>query len=100
MNKQLCIECGNQFKWTTIFKNIWQAYKPLKCQHCEKQHKVTSRSQIFVSLLMIVPMLLFGELFVGLSLIAKILVMLMVGFSISLLVPFIVKYRLEPGQKA
>ncbi|MBM7662079.1 CXXC-20-CXXC protein [Bacillus mesophilus] len=98
MNQHTCKECGNQFKWSNIFKNIWEAYKPLKCNHCDKKHKVTNKSQIFVSLLIIVPMLIFGELFYALSLFPKIILMLIVGFCISLFVPFIVRYRLEPNK--
>ncbi|WP_456279315.1 TIGR04104 family putative zinc finger protein [Bacillus sp. AK128] len=99
MNNHICTNCGNRFKWTSIFKNIWQAYKPLICQECEVKHRVTHGSQAFVSLLIILPMLLFGEVFAGLSLIPKLMIMLTIGFIISLFVPFMVKYKLEPQKK-
>ncbi|WP_246943200.1 TIGR04104 family putative zinc finger protein [Bacillus pinisoli] len=99
MNNHTCIECGHAFTWKNIFKNIWTAYKPMKCQKCSKTYKVTNGSQALVTLLVIVPMLVFGELLSMLSLLPKLSIMIFVGFFISLFVPFLLKYKQEPVNK-
>ncbi|WP_163100699.1 TIGR04104 family putative zinc finger protein [Peribacillus alkalitolerans] len=91
---QKCENCNTQFSWYKIFKsNVW-SYKPIECDRCGSEHKITFLGRVTFVSLTIIPMMIFINF---LSPFNNIIVSFFIGISIlligSLLAPFLVKYK-------
>ncbi|MCC5802284.1 TIGR04104 family putative zinc finger protein [Rossellomorea vietnamensis] len=93
---QKCHVCSNQFKWKEIVFSIWGSYKPIECSQCGKRHTINFVSKFIVSLLIIVPAVVFGLLIAPAQGISKPLtfgLIVLMAFVISLFLPLFVKYE-------
>ncbi|WP_442857108.1 TIGR04104 family putative zinc finger protein [Bacillus sp. FJAT-45037] len=90
---QKCENCNEQFSWSKIYKSFWWAYKPINCDKCGKEHRITIIGRFTFTFLTIVPMLIFGNF---LSPFSNFFMTLTIGFAIlmigSLFAPYFVKY--------
>ncbi|WP_407703065.1 TIGR04104 family putative zinc finger protein [Virgibacillus tibetensis] len=91
---QKCDKCNMQFRWREIYKSFAWTYKPIECQKCGAEHRITISGRFTFVFLTIVPMLIFTNF---LSPFKNFLVTLIIGLTLliigSLLTPFFVKYR-------
>ncbi len=97
---QKCASCKNQFQWKELLFSIWSSYKPIQCKQCGKRHTINFASKFFVSLLIILPAVVFGLLIApeqGLSKPVTFGFIVLLAFVISLILPFFVKYENKHG---
>ncbi|MGE8082036.1 TIGR04104 family putative zinc finger protein [Peribacillus loiseleuriae] len=96
MNLQKCDKCNTQFKWSKIYKSSFLAYR-LQCSQCGTKHKITFLSRIIISLLIGLPLWIFGitTILDGLSVSNFYIfsVVIIYPVLISLSFPFLMKYR-------
>ncbi|MGE6486890.1 TIGR04104 family putative zinc finger protein [Paenisporosarcina sp. NPDC076898] len=93
---QKCEHCTHRFSWSKLFKNNWLSYKPIQCSLCSTRHQITYFSRVLTSILIIVPMNVYGFHFARewqVPLNYSVLIIILIGIFISLLFPFIVKYK-------
>lgn len=91
---QKCKKCHTQFSWKQIYQSFWWNYKPIICNQCRTEHKITIVGRLTFVSLTIIPMLLFGNYLspfenVFATLVSALFVLL-IG---SLLTPFFVTYK-------
>ncbi|WP_398293875.1 TIGR04104 family putative zinc finger protein [Sporosarcina aquimarina] len=90
-----CLNCNMPFSWSKVYKAfLGLVYKPVKCDNCGVEHKLTFEGRlIFVSLTGL-PMLLFVIFFSPFN---NLFATLGVGLAIlsigSLFVPYFVKFK-------
>lgn len=93
---QKCENCNEQFSWSKIYKSFMWGYKPIDCDKCGTEHRITIFGRFTFVFLTIVPMLFFTNF---LSPFDNFIVTLVIGISIliigSLFTPYFVKYK-EP----
>jgi CXXC-20-CXXC protein len=92
--KQKCHECSKEFSWMEIEKSPVLAYKPIECRGCGTKHYIKLSSRKIISLLIVVPFMLFVIYFApifSLSITPAILIGVFITLIISCLFPFIVK---------
>ncbi|MCA1054126.1 hypothetical protein LCM10_03935 [Rossellomorea aquimaris] len=94
---QRCINCKTEFKWKEIYRYLWgHLFNPIKCESCGEDHYITVKGRLTNSMLVILPMLLFGQF---LSPFNHMLLSLGFGISVgligSLLTPFLVTFKIE-----
>ncbi|WP_188634359.1 TIGR04104 family putative zinc finger protein [Lentibacillus kapialis] len=93
---QRCQNCNMSFSWNKIFKAFWGwVYRPVECDNCGAEHKITIPGRfIFVSLT-IFPMLLFTNF---LSPFDNLFATLGIGFAIFIIgflfVPYFVRFKI------
>ena len=96
MSLPRCNNCGVQMQWGKINKSLWLGYKPVYCEKCNNEHKIFFSSRILVSLLIVAPMVFFGNFlsnYIHLNIYITILFMILLSIIISLFLPFMVKYN-------
>lgn len=95
MNLPKCNGCHNQIQWSKVFKSYWSGYKPIQCQKCKTELKVTfsSRTSTAISQSISTALIIFIFLYYQLNIYLGALVIILVSFLISLLFPFIIKYN-------
>lgn len=91
---QKCEICRTSFTWKQVSKSLWLAYKPIACQNCGKLYKVQFLSRILASLLVIGPIFAFNLLSYPTSTQTFILAVLIIIPVNSLMLPYLVRYRL------
>lgn len=93
---QKCENCNKQFSWSKINKSIRWTYKPIECDKCGIEHRITLSGRLTFVFLTIVPMLIFINV---LSPFDNFMVTFIIGMSIliigSLLTPYFLKYRVR-----
>ena len=95
MGLQYCEKCKSQFNWSIIFKSLWAAYRPIHCSYCNAEHRITLSSRMLMSLLTILPMIIFGSFLLNnwsLTIPYAVLIMIMYGMFLSVFFPYLVKY--------
>ncbi|MFJ7737677.1 TIGR04104 family putative zinc finger protein [Lysinibacillus sp. NPDC097287] len=96
MSLQKCDQCNTQFKWSTIVSSIFLAHRPIQCNQCDTNHRVTFFSRIILSLLSVVPLWIFGYIIarqLSLSFSYTFSIMIIYSVFMFLLFPFFVKYN-------
>lgn len=91
---QRCDICHTSFTWKQVSKSLWLAYKPIACPVCGKLYKVQFLSRILASILLVGPLFAFSFLAYPASTYALILGVLVLFPAVSLLLPYILRYRL------
>lgn len=57
---QHCKNCRTQFNWKKVYRYLWgPIIKPIRCHACNQEHLITVKGRVMLSLLLILPMLLF-----------------------------------------
>ncbi|MFC6040702.1 TIGR04104 family putative zinc finger protein [Paenisporosarcina macmurdoensis] len=96
MGLQTCDTCGNQFNWSTIYKSLLIAYRPIKCSECNTEHRIMFSSRIIASLLIVLPMYIF-VLFISppldLAIPSTLIIGILFAIIFSLVTPYLIKYR-------
>ncbi|WP_091480962.1 TIGR04104 family putative zinc finger protein [Gracilibacillus orientalis] len=91
---QKCSKCNRHFRWAEIYNSFVWSYKPIECNKCGTEHRITISGRFTCVFLIIVPMLIFTNF---LSPFENFFVTLAIGLSLliigSLLTPFFVTYR-------
>ncbi|WP_442893611.1 TIGR04104 family putative zinc finger protein [Bacillus sp. 2205SS5-2] len=91
---QKCDKCKIEFSWSKIYKSFVWKYKPIECNNCGTEHRITKTGRLSFVLCTIVPSLIFMNV---LSPFENIILTLVIGIFIlivgSLLTPFFVKYK-------
>jgi CXXC-20-CXXC protein len=89
-----CDSCKMQFNRSKIYKSFGWTYKPIKCDFCNMEHRITFPGRLTFVSLTILPMLIFN---LFLSPFRNIYVTLGIGLTIfligSLFVPYLVKFK-------
>ena len=67
-------------------------YKPVQCEKCGADHKIAFSSRFIVSLI-VLPIPIFGFMPPFNNVYINIMVGLCISFTVSLLIPFLVKYN-------
>ncbi|WP_188048674.1 TIGR04104 family putative zinc finger protein [Bacillus sp. CH30_1T] len=92
---QKCDKCNTQFSWSEIYNSFVWIYKPIECNNCGMEHRITILGRLSFAFCTIVPSLIFFnflspfENYYILTFVIGIFILL-VG---SLLTPFLVKYK-------
>lgn len=93
---QICENCNTQFSWKKIYKSFWWNYKPIKCDNCGAEHKITISGRIAFVSLTILPMLIYGLFLSPFNNISVTLATaLLILFAGTLFVPFLVTYKIS-----
>ncbi|MGB5945848.1 TIGR04104 family putative zinc finger protein [Paenisporosarcina sp.] len=93
MGLQTCDNCGNQFKWSQIYKSFMIFYKPIRCSECDTKHHVSFSSRIIASLLTFLPLGIYGTTTIYQSISYSFLIALLL-VSLGLIIsPFFMRYR-------
>ena len=50
-------------KWGVINKSLWLGYKPIICEKCNTEYKISFSSRGLVSIFIVAPMVFFGTFF-------------------------------------
>ncbi|WP_226529516.1 TIGR04104 family putative zinc finger protein [Metabacillus niabensis] len=92
---QQCKKCNVPFSWNNIYRSFWGwVYKPIICENCGMKHRITVSGRFIVTLLTILPMLIFVNF---LSPFNNVLLTFSIGvflaFIGSLLTPFLVRFK-------
>ncbi|NCU19088.1 TIGR04104 family putative zinc finger protein [Pallidibacillus pasinlerensis] len=91
---QKCNNCNTPFNWRIIFKSFWWIYKPIECDTCGTEHKITLFGRSTIAAMSILPIWIFGYI---LSPTDNIFVLagigLLMGIIDFLLSPYIVRYK-------
>lgn len=91
---QKCENCNMQFSWSKIYQSFIWTYKPIECDKCGTEHRITIPGRITFVSLTILPMLIFSNY---LSPFNSIIVTIVIGIAIlfigSLFAPYLVKYK-------
>ena len=91
---QKCKNCNAQFSWNKIYKSFWWNYKPIKCDNCGTEHRITISGRITFVSLTILPMLIFGNFLSPFnSVFVTLGTALLIFFVGSLFIPFLVTYK-------
>ncbi|WP_083391552.1 TIGR04104 family putative zinc finger protein [Halobacillus karajensis] len=93
---QQCNYCKARFSWAKVFVSLNVAYKPIKCNVCGSEHRITTFSRLFLSLFIVVPIGIFTyfvNIKSSLSISNAIIIMIVYSVIFILLLPFLVKYR-------
>lgn len=96
MSLPSCNKCGVQMKWRKIIKSLWLGYKPINCEKCNTEHKISFSSRGLVSFLTVAPMVSFGIIssnYFQLNIFATIIIMISISIFFSLFLPYMVKYN-------
>lgn len=91
---QQCEICQTSFTWKQVSKSLWLAYKPIACPACGKLYKIQFLSRILASVLLVGPIFAFSSFAYPISTYALIFGVLVLFPVISLLLPYILRYRL------
>lgn len=90
---QRCNNCNLPFKWSGIYKSVMWLYKPIQCEKCGTDYKISFPSRFIVSFL-VLPILIFVLI---LSPFDNEFINILIGFcgsfTGSLFIPFLVKYK-------
>ena len=94
MGLQKCDKCKSQFKWSKILKSLWKGYKPIQCDNCSSEHKLTFPSRFTVISLTMLPFFIF---YFFLSPFDNVIMTFIIGLCIAtlgfLLTPYVVHYK-------
>ncbi|MGG1629561.1 TIGR04104 family putative zinc finger protein [Rossellomorea sp. NRS-1567] len=93
---QKCDHCNTPFCWSEIYKSFVWTYKPIECNNCGTEHRITILGRLSFVLCTIVPAMIFMNFlspFDNFILTFVILISILLGGS--LLTPFFVKYKGE-----
>jgi len=96
MSLPKCNKCGVQMKWGQLIKSLWLEYKPVNCEKCNTEHKISFSSRSLVSFFLIVPMVFCGITLLNyfhLNIFATIIIMILISIFFSLFLPYMVKYN-------
>ncbi|KHE73238.1 TIGR04104 family putative zinc finger protein [Halobacillus sp. BBL2006] len=94
---QECEICGTPFKWGEFFRANW-FYSVISCRKCGKAYHITFSSRFIMTVLTIVPMMIFiwnspfGSTFMSIGF------GLMIAFLGSIPTPYLVRYRPETSK--
>lgn len=96
MGLQTCDTCGKRFNWSEIYKSLLISYRPIRCNECAAEHRITFSSRMIAALIIVLPMNLF-VFFISpplhLSILSTLLFGILFAFLFSLVTPFLIKYR-------
>ncbi|MFJ7978053.1 TIGR04104 family putative zinc finger protein [Peribacillus sp. NPDC096379] len=92
---QKCENCNSQFSWSKIFKSFfWWTYKPIECDNCGSEHKITILGISTVAVISILPIWIFGFFLPRFD---NIFVMpgigVLIGFIGFFCTPYVVRYK-------
>lgn len=90
---QKCAECKQSLKWSQLFKSLWLSFRPVVCHTCGTQHKIANASRLLAVLLLLVPVIVIFIFMQNEALSVISLPIVIVIASISLVLPFILKYE-------
>jgi len=93
---QKCEHCTHRFSWSKIYKSNTYIYKPIKCSQCGTEHQVLFTSRIVASIMVVLPIYLFGFLIASqweISTGYTILSMVSIGLISTLILPYVMKYQ-------
>ena len=90
---QKCAECQQSFKWSQLFQSLWLSFRPVACDTCGTQHKIANASRLLAVLLLLVPVIVIFIFMQNEALSVISLPIVIVIASISLVMPFILKYE-------
>jgi CXXC-20-CXXC protein len=96
MGLQKCETCGNRFKWSTIYKSLLIAYRPIKCSECNTEHLIIFFSRSIVPLLIILPMNIFVVFIsppLDLTIPSTLLIAILFTIPFSLVTPYLIKFQ-------
>ncbi len=96
MGLQKCDTCGNRFNWSTIYKSLLIAYRPIKCSQCDTEHRIIFFSRSIVPLLIILPMNIFVVFIsppLDLTIPSTLLISILFTIPFSLITPYLIKYH-------
>jgi CXXC-20-CXXC protein len=96
MSLPRCNKCGLQMKWGVINKSLWLGYKPIICEKCNTEYKISFSSRGLVSIFIVAPMVFFGTFlfnYFHLNNFLTILFLISISIFFSLFLPFMVKYN-------
>ncbi|WP_226578273.1 TIGR04104 family putative zinc finger protein [Halobacillus litoralis] len=89
-----CDCCNTKFTWWSLLKKN-SFYGGLKCRICGCKHRIDFASRFSVTLLSVVPFMMFGLILSPFeSIFLNILVALLIFILGMLLTPFVVNYKL------
>lgn len=99
---QKCKICEERFKWSQVYKSVLFSYKPIVCENCRARHEVKSVSKTIVAVITIIAGIFFFSIFLsGMPSFPAFVSVLVFGFCISVLFPFITRCELDhSGKKA
>ncbi|WP_108588114.1 TIGR04104 family putative zinc finger protein [Paenisporosarcina sp. OV554] len=91
---QKCNNCNLPFKWSVIYKSAMWLYKPIQCEKCGTDYKISFPSRYIVSFLTVLPILIFGLILSPFdNEFINILIGLCISFTGSFFIPYLVKYK-------
>ena len=96
MGLQTCDTCGNRFNWSTIYKSLLIAYRPIKCSECNTVHQIMFSSRIIASLLIVLPMNIFVVFIsppLDLTIPSTLFISILFAIPFSLVTPYLMKYQ-------
>jgi CXXC-20-CXXC protein len=96
MGLQKCDTCSNRFNWSTIYKSLLIAYRPIKCSECNTEHRIIFSSRSIASLLIVLPMNIFVFLIsppLDLTIPSTLIIAILFAIPFSLVTPYLVKYQ-------
>ena len=96
MGLQKCETCGNRFNWSTIYKSLLIAYRPIKCSECNTAHRIMFSSRIIASLLIVLPMYIIFLVIsppLDLTIPSTLLIAILFAIPFSLVTPYLIKYQ-------
>lgn len=98
MSLPKCNECHSQIQWGKVIKSYWSGYKPIQCQNCKTEQKMSISSRIITSILqgIFTASIIFVFLHYQLNIYLGVMMIIFVSILISLFFPFIIKYNNEP----
>ncbi|SOC44409.1 TIGR04104 family putative zinc finger protein [Ureibacillus acetophenoni] len=102
MGIQQCQGCNKKLDWFSIVKSIWLGYKPIKCSGCGKQYVIDFKTRYKTTFSMIIPLFLFGIILrntMTLSTGFMIGALFLFGSLITFILPFFIRYSLDPLKK-
>ncbi len=91
---QKCDTCTTPFSWNEIYQSFVWTYKPIECNNCGTEHRITFFGRVSFAICTIVPSVTFMNF---LSPFENIFLTLVIGMFIllvgTLVTPFFVKYK-------
>lgn len=96
---QKCEVCNTRFTWKQFFVSLMLAYRPVACRSCGTIHKVTSKTRVFAALMLFVPVVVANLYLMGSGIEVFFLALLIIFAVESLILPFLMKYTVEPASE-
>ncbi|MED4017980.1 TIGR04104 family putative zinc finger protein [Sutcliffiella cohnii] len=89
-----CEGCNKKYRWGKIYKSILLGYKPIPCDFCGAEHKITFSSRFIVVGLTVLPFYIFGRFLSPFSnFFITLLLGLIIVFFCTLAIPYLAKFK-------